>query len=299
MTTIQRIIKYFATAFAILIIIGITSAILLSANIFSDIFGITRRNRRNENYPKDTIGANQNNNKIEENNQKDNEEAQNSEKYKKEYENSQIASLKIELAYASLTIKQGEKFAVETNNTSIESKQNSNQLVVREKNINLYIKRNPRKVVITVPKDTVLDTIKIDAGAGEIQIEKLACQNLDLEIGAGKMTIQELKVTQKSKIEGGAGKVEILSGEVNNLDLGIGVGSFKLVTSLTGNNKIEAGVGKLDLNLTDGIENYTIKASKGIGSMTINGKEVKDSSTYGQGKTSLRIDGGIGSITIR
>ena len=290
MTTIQRIIKYFATVLAILIIVGIISAILLSTNIFSDILSIARENigvSSSEEKSKIEIGNTQNNNKVE-----------TSKKYNKEFENSQITSMKIDLAYAVLTIRQGEKFAVEANTTNIESKQNSNQLVVKEKNANLYVKRNPRTVIVTLPKNVVLENARIKAGSGEIQIEKLDCQNLDLSMGAGKMTVQELQVVQKAKIEGGAGKVEILSGEMNNLDLEMGIGSFKLVTVLTGNNKIEAGVGKLDLNLTDGIENYTIKASKGIGAITISGKEVKDGSTYGQGKTNVKINGGIGNITI-
>ncbi len=57
--------------------------------------------------------------------------------------------------------------------------------------------------------------------------------------------------------------------------------------------------GKLDLNLTDGTENYTIKVSKGIGSITIDGKETIDNRTYGTGKTYIKIDGGVGAIDIK
>ena len=79
----------------------------------------------------------------------------------------------------------------------------------------------------------------------------------------------------------------------------MGIGKFELASNLTGRNDIDAGVGKLDLNLLDSIENYSIKADKGIGSITINRKEVSDSMQYGNGDTIIDIDGGVGSIEIK
>ncbi len=104
-------------------------------------------------------------------------------------------------------------------------------------------------------------------------------------MGAGKVTIQDLQATQNAKIEGGAGKVEILSGKLNNLDLDMGVGNFSITSTLTGSNKVDAGVGKLELKLEDGIDNYTIRASRGIGSIKINNREISDNREYGTGKT--------------
>ncbi len=273
----QRVIKYLAIALAIFIIISIVSAILLSFNIFSDFLGLTKGNDPDK---KDTVISN-------------------SEKIEKYFENGQISSVKIELAYANLTIKEGQKFHVESNTRNIEYKQVGNQLTVKEKNINLFNANNQRNIIITVPSDTILDNAKIEAGAGEIKIEKLATNDLSLEIGAGKVNIQNLQVTKKAKIEGGAGKVEIADGSICNLDLDMGVGSFEVSTSLTGNNKIEAGIGKLVLTLKNGLDNYTIRASKGVGSIKIGEKEISNNVEYGTGETYLKVDGGIGSIEIK
>ena len=186
-----------------------------------------------------------------------------------------------------------------SNTSNIEARQSEDELVIREKNVNLFRQNSPRRIIVTVPRNTVLDTIKIQSGAGELKIEKLECKKLDLDIGAGRTTIQDLNVTQKAKIEGGAGKVEILSGEIANLDLDMGVGMFKMVSSLLGDSKIDAGVGKLEVTLKNGIDKYTIKANKGIGSITIDGKEVSDGATYGKGENNIKVEGGIGSITIK
>ena len=282
MTTIQRIIKYCAIACAIFIIVSIVSSILFGLNTFSEILGVTRQERKPEtsnNITHSEVGKN--------------------EKVEKEFDNTQIAKLKIDVEYATLTIQQGDKFKVASNTSNIETKQTADQLAIREKNVNLFTTNSPRRIIVTVPRNTILDTIKIEAGAGEIHIEKLECKNMDLDIGAGKTTIQDLNVTQKAKIQGGAGKVEILSGEIANLDLDMGVGTFKLVSSLLGDNKINAGVGKLEIVLKNGIEKYTIKASKGIGSITVDGKEVADGAIYGKGENTIKVEGGIGNITIK
>ena len=221
------------------------------------------------------------------------------EKVEKEFDNTQIAKLKIDIEYATLTIQQGEKFKVASNTSNVEAKQTDDELVIREKNVNLFRQNNPRRIIVTVPRNTILDTIKIEAGAGELKIEKLECKKLDLDIGAGKTTIQDVNVTQKAKIAGGAGKVEILSGEIANLDLDMGVGTFKLVSSLLGDSKVNAGVGKLEMILKNGLDKYTIKTNKGIGSITVDGKEVSDGATYGKGENNIQIEGGIGSITIK
>lgn len=277
MKTTQRIIKYFAILLAILIIISIVSALLFGLNIFSGILGLTKENISN----------------------KENSEILTSVETEKYFENRQINNMKIELYYANLIIEVGNNFHVQTNTNNIEYKQSNNQLVVKEKNANLFNSNNQRTITITIPVDTVLDTVSIEAGAGEIQIEKMATKNLDLEIGAGTVNITDLQVTQKAKIEGGAGRLEMLSGEIANLDLEMGIGDLILATSLSGNNKIDAGIGKLELTLTDGLDNYVIRANKGIGSIKIDGNEINNNVEYGNGKTHLKINGGMGSIEVK
>lgn len=78
----------------------------------------------------------------------------------------------------------------------------------------------------------------------------------------------------------------------------MGVGKFEITSVITGNSKINAGIGNLELNIQGNKENYTIKADKGIGSIKIDGKEIADNVTYGDGENTIKIDGGIGKINI-
>ena len=78
----------------------------------------------------------------------------------------------------------------------------------------------------------------------------------------------------------------------------MGVGKLSLTSKLTGNNKIDSGVGEMNLSLIGTLEDYKISLDKGIGNATINGDNMKDNNTYGTGNSKLDIDGGIGSIDI-
>ena len=198
----------------------------------------------------------------------------------------------------NLTIKTGANFKIETNNPQIACKQNSNQLVIKEKH-KWFSTKNDNDLIIYIPKEMMLETVEIDTGAGNVTIEKLETKKISFDIGAGEVKMKHLHVTEEAKIDSGAGKVEILSSSIKNLDLDVGVGKFILNAKLSGKNDIDAGVGELDINLTDGIENYTIRANKGIGSISLAGKEVSENIKYGEGDTYIEIEGGIGAIDIK
>ena len=68
---------------------------------------------------------------------------------------------------------------------------------------------------------------------------------------------------------------------------------------MTGKSEIDAGIGSLKINLSDTLDNYSIKASKGIGSIKLNEETMKDKKIYGTGDNDIIIEGGIGNIDIK
>ena len=213
-----------------------------------------------------------------------------------EYEN--INTLDIDIPFSSLKIKNSEELKIETNNTNINCTQNNETIRIDEKEHNWFQRNNVGELIIYIPNDLEFDRVKINTGAGKIDIEKITTKKLSLEIGAGETKIEELNVTDEAKIDGGAGKVTILSGKINNLDLDMGVGSSEVNSELKGDSDIDAGIGELKINVNAPKEDYNIKVSKGIGNITIDGKTVSDDTTYGDGENDIRIDGGIGNIKI-
>lgn len=94
------------------------------------------------------------------------------------------------------------------------------------------------------------------------------------------------------------GKTELNSCEINNLKADLGMGEFNFSGKLTGKNKINSGVGAINIHLIDSKSNYKIDVSKGIGNVTLDGQKFETDRVYGTGESYLDIDGGIGKIKI-
>lgn len=281
MTFWQKVIKYLAIALAIFLIVNIIGAILSIIGIIGGIAFFTN-----------TITD------VKE------EIVQESPEYLKQPEViadniniEDIVKFEIEVKYSNLEIKKGD-FKVESNDTNVKCTQKGNELIVKETGNNWLRNKEGNKVIIYIPENKEFNEIEIDTGAGNIEIESLNTKDLSFSIGAGKVVINNLKVTNEAEIDGGAGKVDILSGEICNLNLDMGIGEFNICTKLLGNNDIEQGMGKLTIKLRDSQENYTIRTRKGMGSITIDGKEAQNNSIYGNGQNILNIEGGMGAIEI-
>lgn len=263
MNEMQKLIKYSAIAFAIFLIfnifVGIYSIGMFVGNIFFD--------------------------------------SSHSEVLKIDEFSDDVSILSIDIKASKLIIKNGDTLKVENNNKYINSHQDHNKVEIVEKK-HYWFSHNDSEVIVYIPDDMIFDKLYISSGAGVINAEELSTKELVLELGAGKIEIDDLEAKNNAKISSGAGEVIINSGEIRNLDLDVGVGKFTLNTILTGDNEIEAGVGELNVNLLDNEENYTILAEKGIGDLKIAGKSYGDKITYGTGKSKIEIDGGIGSINV-
>ncbi len=267
MTTGQKIIKYLAILFAMMIIINIIGGIASGLMSITSLFNETKD--ANENVYVYT---------VEEINKVDN--------------------LKIVLKMSNLTIKSGDIFSIQTNNRHV--KQNlSNEILIIKENGHFNFSSN-NEVIITIPVDKIFNKINISMGAGNINSEDLASLYLDVDAGAGNISFNNLSVTEKLELDGGAGNITINNSQVNNLDLDNGVGEFKFSGYLFGKNEIDMGVGNASLYLNSDIKEYNFCVDKGIGNITINDLKVSDGYKVSNDENvkSIKIDGGVGNITV-
>ncbi len=274
MRTTQRIIKYFAIALAVLIIATIFSAIvgglmIAGAVVFGDDFGW------NQNAAWVVDG---------------------------ELETAGIRDLDINVKATTLKIKvanEGEKARVETNNEYVMTGVSNGTLSVVEKSYGIFGWGGKGEVVIYVRKGAKFGNVKIEVGAGVLEIEELEAKELEMNLGAGKTSIEKVRATEKMKIDGGAGLMEIKSGEISNASMSLGAGKAEIRAKLSGDNKIDSGVGKVELSLEGNEEDYKISVDKGIGSVSLNGQSLGDGEVRGDGKTRLEIESGVGAVEIR
>lgn len=270
MTSLQRTIKYMAMAFAVFLCISIIGG------IFSALSAISFFTGRNDNeVAHGDIGDTQ-----------------------VYYIWEDPTSLKIDIMYAELIIKNADSFSVESNikNLTVESQDDGTLSVKEEKNF--ASKANGKKLTVYVPEGTQFEKANISTGAGAVHIENLTADVLDLDLGAGQVLIDDLKAFGKADIDGGAGEIRINNAEINDLDIDMGIGSLRFTGKLTGNCDFDLGIGETRLTLLGSGDDYRIKLDKGIGEARIDGHRVSSGTLYGTGDNRIDIEGGIGEIRI-
>ena len=217
--------------------------------------------------------------------------------YEKTYMN--IANLDLDLSSTSINIIRGNEFKVIVNavEDSITIKEIEGILKIEEKNQWLFNNNSEGMITISIPENIILNKLEIDAGAGKVLISDISVNKLDLNQGAGIIKISNSDFNFID-IDGGAGEITINNSVLNNLVLDSGVGAVKINSKILGNSEISSGVGEVILNLRGSKEDYFLNLEKGLGSITIDGVDFSNNTTYGAGLNSLRVEGGIGSIKI-
>lgn len=259
----QKIIKYCAIAFAIFLIYEIVFGL---ASLISSITNIGDLNPNVEEVSTKSIPKN-------------------------------INKLDIDLAVTDLKIEKSKKLEISANDNIKVSKKDKT-LYIEEKSKKILNRKKENNLTLYVPEGLTFEYIKIDTGAGKLEIEELNTKVLEFELGAGNVDINTLNVNDTAKMDTGAGSFIIKQGTINNLDLDMGLGSINITTKLLGNNSIDRGVGKINLTLLGNQDDYKINIDKGLGTAKINNDKITNNQIIGEGDTEININSGIGTIEI-
>lgn len=266
MTSVQKIIKYLAFAFAIFLSVSIIGGI---------ITGIAGVSFLVSGKAKEPVGEMQ------------------------VYSiDGDISSLSLRLSGAELQIKTADKFSVESNHKYISVKSENGQLCIHETKRLFSFHPKGVTVILNIPEGFVFDDATVETGAGKVSIDALACDTLQLSLGAGEAEIKNLTANSCADIDGGAGELKIDGGRLCNLGLDMGVGALSLKSRIEGQSRLDYGIGETRLTLLGSCEDYEIEMDKGIGEAKLAGESMRDDSVYGWGENRIEIDGGIGAIYI-
>ncbi|NLD87610.1 MAG: DUF4097 domain-containing protein [Clostridiales bacterium] len=264
MTTFQKVVKYLAIAFAAFLTVSIIGGLLSAIGLFG---GFIFRDTATGDMEAYTVS-------------------------------SEIRNIDIDISAADLCIEEGDKFYVESNLKRLKVEEKSGRLTIKETN-KQFSKYYGAMLTIYVPADTVFDRAILNTGAGRLTIDSLSADVLRFELGAGEVSIDSLTASKTADIDGGAGRITISDGSLNDLNLNVGVGQLNLTSELTGNCDMELGVGESNINIIGNKEDYRLVVEKGIGNVTVDGNEVSDYQSGGNGSNSIKIDGGVGTINVR
>lgn len=272
MTTFQKVVKYLAFAFAILLCVGIFGGIIGGIASIAPLLDKAASNDVDTNISTDKEIA--------------------------EFAvTGDVKKLYIDIGAADLTLEYGEKAYVKYDRNRVNVKQDGGKLTVSEKTRLFNIDGNT-DIVICLAKGTELADTDIDTGAGSVFCDGLVTNSLDVDLGAGGAEFRNITVSREADVDGGAGKLVIAGGIIRNLDFDMGVGRAEVRCILEGENKLDLGVGACVLELVGTEADYCLKLDKGIGNITVDGRNVHDGDVLGNGKTIVDIDGGIGSVSV-
>ena len=263
MTENQKIIKWIATAFAVVLIISIIGGIANALGVLTFLFD------------GDATGE------------------------KKTYDLSgDIESIDIEISAADFTIKEADRFYFESNLKELSVREKNGTLVIKhDKKLSHSYKGAYLNVYL--PDKNIFESVKVCAGAGKFTADNIFAKTINLEFGAGEVNIGVLVALENADIDGGAGAITVSDGSLDDLDLDMGVGELNLSSKFTGKCEFDLGVGESNINILGEKTDYKLSVEKGLGSITVDGEKVSNDQYIGNGINTIDIDGGVGSINVK
>ena len=203
----------------------------------------------------------------------------------KDFSGSTIENLDLEIETGILQIVEGDSFRVEGTDIiegSIEVGVKNNTLYIKEKDHDVWgwFKHigafNKQSVVtVTVPKDFVAKNTEVEVDAGKLEIDKLATDVLDVNVQAGKATINKLTVNSKASIDVEAGSVNGEDYNGKNLEVEVSAGSCDLTGMFTERLDLECSAGAINIDTALAADEYSYNLEQSAGSIRVNGDSYK------------------------
>ena len=210
---------------------------------------------------------------------------------------SDIRALEIQINAADFKIEQAEAFAVQSNLKYLSVTEQNGVLTIVD-NAPSASSYTDAALTLYVPAGTVFDQVDIETGAAKMTADTLSAAVLDLELGAGDVHFDRLDVSEDAEIQGGAGQIAVAEGTLRDLTLELGAGELNLNVALLGESDLEFGIGTSHLTLLGSKDDYRVEVTKGLGSVCLDGQDILDFGSAGNGENRIEITGGVGAVHI-
>ena len=212
-----------------------------------------------------------------------------------EYEKKDVTNISMDFGAAEVALIEGDKYCIETRGLQQEclncylSKEGT--LVVsnnRRFNLNFWShdrrSRIVPRILVTIPKNAVVDKLRISVGAGKLVSRPLSisCQSGNMNVDAGNLVLDG-----------------IFGGKIN---MRCGMGNLEFKGSVTGIVNIDCGMGSVNLKLKGDPKSYSYDAKVGLGDFRFNGEKKSGvCQIYNNQKLAnhFSVNCGMGSVNIK
>lgn len=196
-----------------------------------------------------------------------------------------LSEITLETAFGNVEVVEGNRSTITGRGFeagSITTRFENGKLVVRQKertgtnHLKKFLRNGPEtfgttRIVITVAEDTLLKTVDISHGAGNLTLSGLVADKAELELGAGELQLENA-IFDEATFLSGAGNIQMKNINIQRkIKAECGAGNILLSGSLTGDAKLSCGAGNVTANLQGRPDDYRIEAETGIGNIRVDG----------------------------
>lgn len=169
---------------------------------------------------------------------------------------------------------------------------------------------NSHTIVISVPQDTELTSVKANLSSGDLDVSQLSLDTTTLELLAGELTMTNTTLNSGT-VTITSGDAEIENSNLTNVAFSITTGDIDLENSQASDTTFELSMGDFSANAATFKNDNTITMTTGEVDITLASKDLKVAMTNLLGdaditsnlnqssKNTLTIDGNVGDITVQ
>lgn len=189
-----------------------------------------------------------------------------------ELDNLDFSKISIDVSSSNITVNDGSKFNVKSNNDKIKFEVIGDTLYVKETGNRR--KSNDYKLNLTIPKE-MINLLNVKVSNGNINVENVIINELNIDIKHGDVNIDNSIFNETS----------------SNLKMG----NFNFDGKINESIYINNNIGDITLMVNDNIENYKVNTTNIIGSVLINGK---NNENVNNGDKMISVKNKVGSISV-
>lgn len=131
-------------------------------------------------------------------------------------------------------------------------------------------------IVLYLPDNISFSCIECELGAGKIKMSDVpfSCENMKMDIGAGKWKAERLHVTGKLTMDIGAGKVKLQNAKAGSLSLDCGAGKCVYEGRIDGDCTVDCGAGTCIFQLENKESDFDYDISCAFGQIRVNERKI-------------------------
>ena len=185
----------------------------------------------------------------------------------------------------------------------LSTKQKDSNLKVSYHSGHHHFEKGPTFTVV-LPRQCENLTLDIVVGAGDVSMESEAftARKVNVSVGVGELSVNQISASEKAVFEVGTGDVSILNGQFPKVSIEAGVGDAVFSGSVSNKLEVEAGTGDVNVSLTGTEKSYAFDLSAGLGEIRLNGRSKgafdAEYETGSNGGAEVELTAGVGDISV-